>query len=147
MTELIDHSTSVPVPGAAALPRVLGARSRARLPDGRTVEVAQLNNAATTPPFERTVREVTEFLGEYGALHHRQLVEQPSTEKPPVEVEAEGRIYEPLRIARLTRAVCSRARLESGASIHRAGAGDVLRASRGRNHVSAAIPECSGHWR
>jgi selenocysteine lyase/cysteine desulfurase len=31
--------------------------------------VVQLNNAATTPPFERTLREVGEFLGEYGALH------------------------------------------------------------------------------
>src|SRR3954451_23358404 len=69
MTDLIDHSTSVPASGAAALLRVLGARSRATLLDGRTVEVAQLNNAATTPPFERTVREVTEFLSEYGALH------------------------------------------------------------------------------
>lgn len=69
MTDLIDHSTSLPAPGTGVLPSVLGARSRARILDGRTVEVAQLNNAATTPPFERTVREVTEFLGEYGALH------------------------------------------------------------------------------
>src|ERR1700712_3557311 len=69
MTDLIDHSTSLPASGTGALPSVLGARSRARILDGRTVEVAQLNNAATTPPFERTLREVTEFLGEYGALH------------------------------------------------------------------------------
>jgi selenocysteine lyase/cysteine desulfurase len=69
MTDLIDHSTSSPDSGTPALPRVLGARSRARILDGRTVEVAQLNNAATTPPFERTMREVNEFLTEYGALH------------------------------------------------------------------------------
>src|SRR5581483_8878696 len=69
MTDLIDHSTSAPASGAPVLPRVLGTRSRARNLDGRTVEVAQLNNAATTPPFERTMREVTEFLAEYGALH------------------------------------------------------------------------------
>lgn len=69
MTDLIDHSTSTPGSGTAALPRVLGTGSRAKILDGRTVAVAQLNNAATTPPFERTVREVTEFLAEYGALH------------------------------------------------------------------------------
>lgn len=69
MTDLIDHSTSPSGSGAAALPRVLGTGSRARILDGRTVEVAQLNNAATTPPFERTLREVTDFLAEYGALH------------------------------------------------------------------------------
>jgi selenocysteine lyase/cysteine desulfurase len=39
------------------------------LPDGRTVRVAQLNNAATTPPLERTVADVTALLGTYGALH------------------------------------------------------------------------------
>lgn len=31
--------------------------------------VTQLNNAATTPPFARTVHAVQEFLGAYGALH------------------------------------------------------------------------------
>ena len=33
------------------------------------MRIVQLNNAATTPPFERKVREVQEFLGWYGALH------------------------------------------------------------------------------
>lgn len=31
--------------------------------------VTQLNNAATTPPFVRTMQAVEEFLGCYGALH------------------------------------------------------------------------------
>ncbi|MGD9527367.1 aminotransferase class V-fold PLP-dependent enzyme [Pseudonocardia sp.] len=51
------------------LPRVLGTGSRTVLADGRDVRVVQLNNAATTPPFERTVAEVADFLGSYGALH------------------------------------------------------------------------------
>jgi selenocysteine lyase/cysteine desulfurase len=69
VTNLVDHPAVLSDPAAPALPRVYGARTRATLLDGRSVDVAQLNNAATTPPFERTLREVTEFLGEYGALH------------------------------------------------------------------------------
>lgn len=69
MTDVLNQPTSQPGAGRLGLPRVLGADSRTTLADGRDVRVVQLNNAATTPPFERTVREVSEFLGCYGALH------------------------------------------------------------------------------
>ena len=68
MTDLLNQ-TAVPPRSRSVLPRVLGADSRATLADGRDVRVVQLNNAATTPPFERTVAEVADFLGRYGALH------------------------------------------------------------------------------
>ncbi|MGE3288105.1 MAG: aminotransferase class V-fold PLP-dependent enzyme [Pseudonocardia sp.] len=66
MTELLNPPT---VPRDLTMPPVLGADSRTVVADGREVRVVQLNNAATTPPFERTVAEVAEFLGNYGALH------------------------------------------------------------------------------
>ncbi|MDT7594093.1 MAG: hypothetical protein QOG57_1245 [Pseudonocardiales bacterium] len=69
MTDLLNQPTSPTDPHRPGLPRVLGADSRTTLADGRDVRVVQLNNAATTPPFERTAREVQEFLGCYGALH------------------------------------------------------------------------------
>jgi cysteine desulfurase/selenocysteine lyase len=64
------HQPAVPTSSAHnKLPRVHGSDFRVRLADGRDVRVVQLNNAATTPPFTRTLREVEEFLGGYGALH------------------------------------------------------------------------------
>lgn len=66
MTDAIREPSSQP---QLELPRVLGADTRVTLADGRDVRVVQLNNAATTPPFERTAREVGEFLAGYGALH------------------------------------------------------------------------------
>lgn len=48
---------------------MLGAGSTTVLPGSRVVPVTQLNNAATTPPFTRTVLAVQDFLGTYGALH------------------------------------------------------------------------------
>jgi selenocysteine lyase/cysteine desulfurase len=68
VTDLLNEPTKPPSP-RLALPRVMGADSRATLGDGRDVRVVQLNNAATTPPFERTVAEVGDFLARYGALH------------------------------------------------------------------------------
>ncbi|GAA5170597.1 aminotransferase class V-fold PLP-dependent enzyme [Pseudonocardia eucalypti] len=69
MTDLLDEQAISPGAPTPGLPKVLGADSRTRLADGREVRVVQLNNAATTPPFERTARAVTEFLADYGALH------------------------------------------------------------------------------
>jgi selenocysteine lyase/cysteine desulfurase len=66
MTRPVTEPTTAP---RLDLPRVLGADSRTLLADGREVRVVQLNNAATTPPFERTAAEVAEFLAGYGALH------------------------------------------------------------------------------
>ncbi|MCD2186766.1 aminotransferase class V-fold PLP-dependent enzyme [Actinomycetospora soli] len=51
------------------LPRVHDAGRPASLPDGRSVPVAQLNNAATTPPLQAVLDAVTAMLGSYGALH------------------------------------------------------------------------------
>jgi selenocysteine lyase/cysteine desulfurase len=69
VTDVVNEPTNPPELARLGLPRVLGTDSRCTLADGRDVRVVQLNNAATTPPFERTVREVQEFLGCYGALH------------------------------------------------------------------------------
>ena len=69
MTEVLNQPSSPPDPTGRGLPQVVGADSRVTLADGRDVRVVQLNNAATTPPFERTLAEVREFLGCYGALH------------------------------------------------------------------------------
>lgn len=69
MTDLLNLPSRSPEVAPSGLPRVFGADSRVTLADGRDVRVAQLNNAATTPPFERTLRETQEFLGCYGALH------------------------------------------------------------------------------
>ncbi len=51
------------------LPEILGSQSTDLLYDGRRVKVIQLNNAATTPPFKKTMQAVTNFLETYGALH------------------------------------------------------------------------------
>ncbi len=51
------------------LPNVLGANSHVNLKSGEQKRVIMLNNAATTPPFERTLVAVNEFLGTYGAFH------------------------------------------------------------------------------
>lgn len=51
------------------LPRVYDTADRVGLPDGRRVPVAQLNNAATTPPLAAVVDTVITTLGHYGALH------------------------------------------------------------------------------
>lgn len=69
MTDLLNHPVIPPGTARTALPKVHGCDSRTRLADGRDVRVVQLNNAATTPPFSRTLDEVQEFLGNYGALH------------------------------------------------------------------------------
>jgi selenocysteine lyase/cysteine desulfurase len=69
VTDLVNQPASPSGGAQLGLPRVLGAGSVTTLADGRDVRVVQLNNAATTPPFERTVYEVQEFLGCYGALH------------------------------------------------------------------------------
>ena len=69
MTDLLNHPVIPPDASRTELPKVHGCDSRTRLADGRDVRVAQLNNAATTPPFRRTLDEVGEFLGNYGALH------------------------------------------------------------------------------
>lgn len=69
MTDLLNQPSSPRNLTGRGLPRVLGADSRVTLADDREVRVVQLNNAATTPPFERTLAEVQEFLGRYGALH------------------------------------------------------------------------------
>jgi selenocysteine lyase/cysteine desulfurase len=51
------------------LPEILGSQSTDLLFDGREVKVVQLNNAATTPPFKKTMQAVNSFLENYGALH------------------------------------------------------------------------------
>jgi selenocysteine lyase/cysteine desulfurase len=60
----VDEAT-----GESLLPEVVGSPAPVRLPDGRSVPVVPLNNAATTPPFRRTLAAVNEFLQTYGALH------------------------------------------------------------------------------
>lgn len=51
------------------LPAVVGTDHRITLTSGEKARVVLLNNAATTPPFEKTLREVNSFLQIYGALH------------------------------------------------------------------------------
>lgn len=69
MTDLLNPPVPSTSPASGQLPRVCGTDSLTRLADGREVGVVQLNNAATTPPFVRTLRDVEQFLGTYGALH------------------------------------------------------------------------------
>ncbi len=64
MRALHTHRTAAP-----ELPAVVGGSDRVRLRDGREVRIVQLNNAATTPPFEQTLQVVNAFLRGYGALH------------------------------------------------------------------------------
>jgi len=51
------------------LPEVVGQGMKTTLYDGRCVSVTQLNNAATTPPFRKTLEAVEDFFATYGALH------------------------------------------------------------------------------
>jgi selenocysteine lyase/cysteine desulfurase len=51
------------------LPQVVGSDLYDTLYDGTRTRIIQLNNAATTPPFRRTVETVNRFLETYGALH------------------------------------------------------------------------------
>lgn len=67
MTEILAPTR--PAASRDVLPAVHDTAAPALLPDGRSVRVAQLNNAATTPPLRATVEAVTAMLGEYGALH------------------------------------------------------------------------------
>jgi selenocysteine lyase/cysteine desulfurase len=69
VTELRNAEPGAPRPALEPLPAVLGTDTTTTLLDGRRVRVVQLNNAATTPPFEQTLREVDRFLAHYGALH------------------------------------------------------------------------------
>lgn len=47
----------------------MGQHASIDLPTGEKVELVMLNNAATTPPFEYTLKKVIEFLSEYGTFH------------------------------------------------------------------------------
>lgn len=51
------------------LPKVVGTNSYIQLREGKKRKVVLLNNAATTPPFERTLKRVNKFMQTYGALH------------------------------------------------------------------------------
>lgn len=51
------------------LPKVVGTDDYIKLKNGKETRVTLLNNAATTPPFEDTLKIVNEFLQTYGALH------------------------------------------------------------------------------
>ena len=51
------------------LPKVIGTNDFIKLKNGEKKKVVMLNNAATTPPFEITLKTVNDFLQTYGALH------------------------------------------------------------------------------
>ncbi len=51
------------------LPKVVGTDDYIKLKNGKKARVILLNNAATTPPFDATLKAVNEFLQTYGALH------------------------------------------------------------------------------
>lgn len=51
------------------LPNTIGINNQVRLATGEKARVVLLNNAATTPPFQKTLAEVNDFLNTYGALH------------------------------------------------------------------------------
>ena len=51
------------------LPKVVGTDGHIKLRNVKEARVILLNNAATTPPFEATLKTVNEFLQTYGALH------------------------------------------------------------------------------
>lgn len=51
------------------LPKVVGTDDYIKLKNGKETRVILLNNAATTPPFEGTLKTVNEFLQTYSALH------------------------------------------------------------------------------
>lgn len=51
------------------LPKVVGTNDKIKLKSGKMARVVLLNNAATTPPFEITLKAVNDYLQTYGALH------------------------------------------------------------------------------
>ena len=51
------------------LPKVVGIDDIIKLRNGKKMRVILLNNAATTPPFEITLKTVNDYLQTYGALH------------------------------------------------------------------------------
>ena len=51
------------------LPKVVGTDNYIKLKNGKEARVILLNNAATTPPFEATLKTVNEFLQTYSAFH------------------------------------------------------------------------------
>lgn len=51
------------------LPKVIGTNNIIHLTNGQPRRVVLLNNAATTPPFEYTLKKVNQFLQTYGAMH------------------------------------------------------------------------------
>ena len=51
------------------LSKIIGANNYIELPIGKFKRVVLLNNAATTPPFEVTLKTANKFLQTYGALH------------------------------------------------------------------------------
>lgn len=51
------------------MPKVVGTDDYIKLKNGKEARVVLLNNAATTPPFESTLKAVNEYLQTYGALH------------------------------------------------------------------------------
>ena len=50
-------------------PKVIGTDKKIKLHNGKTAKVVLLNNAATTPPFEQTLKKVNAFLETYSAFH------------------------------------------------------------------------------
>lgn len=57
------------MPISKPFPKVIGTQASITLKNGKKTRVILLNNAATTPPFESTLKIVNEFLQTYGALH------------------------------------------------------------------------------
>jgi len=51
------------------LPKVVGTDDIIKFRNGKKARVILLNNAATTPPFETTLKAVNNYLQTYGALH------------------------------------------------------------------------------
>jgi selenocysteine lyase/cysteine desulfurase len=51
------------------LPKVVGTNDIITLKNGKRTRVIKLNNAATTPPFEATLKAVNEFMRTFGAYH------------------------------------------------------------------------------
>lgn len=51
------------------LPKIVGVNDHIKLKNGKNSRVILLNNAATTPPFESTLKTVNDYLQTYGALH------------------------------------------------------------------------------
>jgi cysteine desulfurase / selenocysteine lyase len=50
-------------------PKVIGTDKKIKLHNGKTAKVVLLNNAATTPPLEKTLKKVNTFLETYSAFH------------------------------------------------------------------------------